>query len=53
MDGEFDVEPVSSGEYRWTFTTTGGALYQGHRLYKTQAAARNAGKKWLEQQQRA
>lgn len=48
-DGELDIEMVN-GRFRWTYVTVGGATHLGPLLYKTRAAAKGAGRKWLTEQ---
>lgn len=50
-DGDLETEQVSTGQWRFTYTTPGGALYLGPVLYKSKAAARRAGNKWLAENQ--
>jgi hypothetical protein len=48
--GVLDVETVN-GQFRWTYETVGGSMWLGPTLYKSKSAARNAGKKWLVEQE--
>lgn len=50
IDGVLDVEKSELG-YRWTFITTGGAMYMGPLWHKTRKAAVAAGEHWQRSQQ--
>ncbi len=44
-DDGFDTIKSRKG-YTWTYTTPGGALFQGPQWYTTRAAALEAGRQW-------
>lgn len=48
-DGQLDVEKSEHG-YRWTFVTTGGAMYLGGQWHKTRKAAVAEGEAWARTQ---
>lgn len=50
IDGVLDVEKSEHG-FRWTFITTGGAMFLGPVWHKTRKAAVSDGEKWQRSQQ--
>jgi hypothetical protein len=49
IDGQLDVEKSQLG-FRWTFITTGGAMYLGGKWHRTRKAALADGEAWLRTQ---
>jgi hypothetical protein len=47
-DDGLDAVKTKDGQFRFRYTTRGGAEHWGPSLHKTAAAAKRAGRKWLE-----